>query len=118
MEWWTEVRLAAQGLLEQHGLLAGFLFVLVEEAGVPVPVPGDFLMLLLGVRARQGEVPLWQALVVLEVATLIGSAFLYLVWFIPLVGLSLLAQLAAEAESARAAAPAPGSLEPAAVMAA
>src|SRR5216683_1936242 len=62
MDWWGEVRLALQGFLDQHGVLAGFVLVLIEEAGVPVPVPGDFLMLALGVHARQGNVQLWQAL--------------------------------------------------------
>jgi len=71
MDWWGEVRLALQGFLDQHGVLAGFVLVLIEEAGVPVPVPGDFLMLALGVHARQGHVQLWQALLVLQIATLL-----------------------------------------------
>ncbi len=78
MEWWNEARLAFQGLMDQHGLLAGFVLVLVEEAGVPVPIPGDVLMLALGVHARQGLAPLWQALVVLELATVFGASVLYL----------------------------------------
>jgi len=78
VEWWTAVRLAAQGLLDQHGVLAAFLFILIEEAGVPVPVPGDFIMLVVGVHARQGQTPLWQGIVAMEAATLIGSTFLYL----------------------------------------
>jgi hypothetical protein len=73
MDWWGEVRLALQGFLDQHGVLAGFVLVLIEEAGVPVPVPGDFLMLALGVHAHQGHVQLWQALLVLEIATLLGA---------------------------------------------
>src|SRR6266851_6788958 len=77
MDWWGEVRLALQGFLDQHGVLAGFVLVLIEEAGVPVPVPGDFLMLALGVHARQGNVQLWQALLVLETATLLGASLLY-----------------------------------------
>ncbi len=79
MDWWAEVRLALQGFLDQHGVLAGFVLILIEEAGVPVPIPGDFLMLLLGVHARQGQVPLWQALLVMELATLLGATALYLV---------------------------------------
>ncbi|MGI9149597.1 MAG: DedA family protein [Chloroflexota bacterium] len=79
MDWWGEVRLALQGFLDQHGLLAGFVLILIEEAGIPVPIPGDFLMLLLGVHARQGQVALWQALLVMELATLIGAVALYLV---------------------------------------
>jgi membrane protein DedA with SNARE-associated domain len=41
-------------------------------------VPGDFLMLALGAHAREGRVPLWQALLVLELATLLGGSVLYL----------------------------------------
>lgn len=77
MDWWTEFGLAAASFLDRHGLLAAFLFLLVEEAGVPVPVPGDFLMLYLGVRAGEGRVPLWQAIVVMELATVLGATFLY-----------------------------------------
>jgi membrane protein DedA with SNARE-associated domain len=51
--------------------------LLIEEAGVPVPVPGDVLMLILGVQARQGLVPLWQAVGVTWLGTIIGSTFLY-----------------------------------------
>jgi membrane protein DedA with SNARE-associated domain len=79
MEWWDTVRLSITAAIAQHGLLAGFLIVLVEEMGVPVPVPGDFLMIGLGVHARQGAVPLWQALLALEVATLVGGSILYFV---------------------------------------
>ena len=77
MDWWTEVRLAMATFLDQHGLLAAFVFLLIEEAGVPVPVPGDVLMLILGVHARLGRVPLWQAILVMEAATMIGATFLY-----------------------------------------
>src|SRR5437762_4383052 len=79
MEWWDSVRLSLAGFLEQHGVLAGFVVILIEETGVPVPVPGDFLMMGVGIHARQGRVELWQALVVMEIATLIGSSILYFV---------------------------------------
>jgi membrane protein DedA with SNARE-associated domain len=75
--WWDEARLAFLVFMDQHGVLAGFVVVLIEEAGVPVPIPGDVLMMALGVHARNGLVPLWQALVVLELATLIGATALY-----------------------------------------
>jgi membrane protein DedA with SNARE-associated domain len=79
MEWWDTIRLSITALVAQHGLLAGFSLILIEETGVPVPVPGDFLMLGLGVRAHQGSLPLWQALLVMEVATLVGASILYFV---------------------------------------
>jgi membrane-associated protein len=77
MDWWSEFGLAMASFLDRHGLLAAFVFLLIEEAGVPVPVPGDFLMLYLGVRAGEGRVPLWQAIAVMEAATLIGATVLY-----------------------------------------
>src|SRR6266852_1016042 len=77
VDWWTEVGLAISSFLDRHGLLAAFVFLLIEEAGVPVPVPGDVLMLVLGVHARQGSVPLWQAVGATWLGTLIGSTFLY-----------------------------------------
>jgi membrane protein DedA with SNARE-associated domain len=79
MQWWDAVRLSLSSFLEQHGVLASFVVILIEETGVPVPVPGDFLMLGVGVHARQGRVELWQALLVMELATLIGASILYAV---------------------------------------
>src|SRR5919199_1718391 len=79
MEWWGELRLAADAFIQQHGLVAAFIFLLVEEAGVPGPGPGGFLMLVLGVQAREGQVSLWQAIAVLEAATVLGATFLYFV---------------------------------------
>jgi membrane protein DedA with SNARE-associated domain len=77
VDWWTEVGLATSSFLETHGLLAAFVFLLIEEAGVPVPVPGDVLMLVLGVHAREGIVPLWQAIGATWLGTMIGSTVLY-----------------------------------------
>src|SRR5436305_7988386 len=77
VDWWTEVGRATSSFLNEHGLLAAFVFLLIEEAGVPVPVPGDVLMLILGVHARQGSVELWQAIAVTELGTILGSTILY-----------------------------------------
>ena len=40
MSWWDELRRAAEAFVEQHGLAAAFLFLLVEEAGVPLARAG------------------------------------------------------------------------------
>src|SRR6478752_4091047 len=79
VDWWTEISLAAASFLDRHGLLAAFVFLLIEEAGVPVPVPGDVLMLILGVRARTGAVELWEAILVTWLGTVVGSSILYYV---------------------------------------
>ena len=60
-------------------MLAAFVYLAVEEAGVPIPVPGDFLMLTLGVRAREGAISLWQVIAAMEAGTCSGSTLLYLV---------------------------------------
>src|ERR1051326_6607986 len=78
VDWWTEVGLATSSFLNRHGLLAAFVFLLIEEAGVPVPVPGDVIMLILGVHAREGVVELWQAIAVTWLGTMIGSTLLYI----------------------------------------
>ena len=77
VDWWTEVGLATSSFLNRHGLLAAFVFLLIEEAGVPVPVPGDVVMLVLGVQAREGVVDLLQAIGATWLGTMIGSTFLY-----------------------------------------
>ena len=77
MNWWDLVRDAGDAFLTQNGVLAAFVYLAVEEAGVPIPVPGDFLMLTLGVRAREGGISLWQVIAAMEAGTVLGSSLLY-----------------------------------------
>ena len=42
-----------------------------------MPVPGDLLMLVLGVRVHQAHLVLWQVLAVMETATILGAGILY-----------------------------------------
>jgi membrane protein DedA with SNARE-associated domain len=76
---WVELRLAAATFLDHHGLLAAVVAVLIEEAGIPMPLPGDLLMLAAGIRARHGLLPLWQVIAALEAATVVGATLLYAV---------------------------------------
>src|SRR6202022_980104 len=77
MNWWDMFRGASEAFLAQHGVLAAFVYLAVEESGVPIPVPGDFLMLALGVRAREGMIVLWQGIAAMEAGTVLGSSLLY-----------------------------------------
>jgi membrane protein DedA with SNARE-associated domain len=61
----------------QHGEVAAFAYLVLEEAGLPIPVPGDFLMLAFGVRAREGSILLWQVIAAMGVGTILGSSILY-----------------------------------------
>src|SRR5919199_1485525 len=56
VDWWAEVRLATEVFLDRHGLLAAFAFLLVEEAGVPVPVLGATFLYALSAWAGRGLV--------------------------------------------------------------
>jgi membrane protein DedA with SNARE-associated domain len=78
VNWWDLAREAGDAFLAQHGVLAAFVYLALEESGVPIPVPGDFLMLALGVRAREGLVVLWQVIAAMEAGTVLGSSLLYL----------------------------------------
>lgn len=79
MDWWSMVREAGDTFLARHGVLAAFVYLAVEESGVPIPVPGDFLMLTLGVRTRDGAIVLWQVIAAMEAGTVLGASLLYLI---------------------------------------
>ncbi len=60
------------------GLPSLFGLLLTMEAGVPIPLPGDLLMLVVGERVAAGALPLWLAVAVLELIALAGTAALFL----------------------------------------
>jgi membrane protein DedA with SNARE-associated domain len=63
--------------LDEHTLTALFLFLLLEESGIPMPVPGDLVVLLAGVRVGQGQTHLLVALLVMQLGSLLGTSILY-----------------------------------------
>jgi hypothetical protein len=101
--------LAAAGGGGVPGLLG---LPLVMEAGVPIPVPSDLVMLLLGERVSAGAMPLWLAMVTLELVALAGTAALFLAARGP--GQALLSRLTRRpgAGSSDPGSPAPGTPEP------
>ena len=56
-----------------------FLLLLVEEAGVPLPAPGDIVILFAGYRASMGEMGILEATVAVVLAVQLGSTILYTV---------------------------------------
>lgn len=64
-------------LLDEHAEWAIFLVLLLEESGIPLPVPGDVVMLLAGVRVSHGRIHLATALGLMLSATLLGCSLLY-----------------------------------------
>lgn len=54
-----------------------FVFLLIEEAGVPLPLPGDTLIMYAGVRSRTGETVAALAILLVAAAATLGSSALY-----------------------------------------
>jgi membrane protein DedA with SNARE-associated domain len=54
-----------------------FAVILLKEIGVPVPVPGDLLMLVAGARAATGNLSLWEVLLAAVVAGFAGAFVQY-----------------------------------------
>jgi membrane protein DedA with SNARE-associated domain len=61
----------------QHESLLIFLAILLEESGIPMPIPADVAMALAGFRVAQGEMSLFEAFAIGQSATLIGTSILY-----------------------------------------
>ena len=77
MGWWSDLAGMIWRLLDEHGALTAFVLLFLEEAGVPPLIPGDVLMILIGVRAAAGNVGLLEAVAVLQAATMLGGSVLY-----------------------------------------
>lgn len=65
-------------LLERHADIAVLLILLLEDLGVPMPIPADVALLYAGFRLRQHPYPLL-AIVVMFAAINIGATILYTV---------------------------------------
>jgi membrane protein DedA with SNARE-associated domain len=61
------------------GAAAGMAVMLPMEAGVPVPLPSDLVMLAVGARVGAGDVPLWVAIVAFEAIAVVGTVALLLI---------------------------------------
>ena len=65
------------GLLAKHSFIAIFLAVLIEELGIPMPIPTDLLILFAGVMGASSLPHLGLWLVLLTIASTIGASGLY-----------------------------------------
>ncbi len=59
--------------LVQYGLTAIFVLLLVKTIGVPIPVPSDLIILTAAARVAQGKLVLWQALIAILIALVLGG---------------------------------------------
>jgi len=59
--------------LVQYGLAAIFIIMFVKSVGVPIPIPGDLIILTAAARVAQGKLVLWQAFVAIFIALVLGG---------------------------------------------
>jgi len=60
-----------------HGHAALYFLLALEEAGLPLPLPGDTVVAYAGYLASRGDMVWWQALVAAVGASMSGSTVLY-----------------------------------------
>jgi membrane protein DedA with SNARE-associated domain len=77
MDLWDSFWSALAEFIAENGLLAVALIVLLRSAAIPIPVPADLLVVLVGARAREQQLLLWPAWVVLALATTVGATLFY-----------------------------------------
>src|SRR5215831_5689953 len=77
MDIWVSFWSALTSIIPENGLLTVALIVLLRSAAVPIPIPADLLMVMVGDRARQERLELWLPWLVLSAATTIGAVLLY-----------------------------------------
>lgn len=70
--------MAALGLglahaFDAYGLVAIFVVMLLKELGVPIPIPGDVVMLAAAAQAAADRLALWQGFAALVLAMVLGA---------------------------------------------
>ncbi len=63
--------------LEEHGVVAPFLLLFTEESGVPIPLPGDVMVMYAGYQVSLDSLAYWQALLCAILVVAGGSSILY-----------------------------------------
>ena len=91
MEAFRQVADALLAFADHHIYVALFLFLLIEEAGIPLPAPGDTLILLAGAQIGRGEASIPVVVLLVILATLFGSSVLY--WISRLGGMPVVQQV-------------------------
>jgi membrane protein DedA with SNARE-associated domain len=74
---WEHITDILFSLLDRYDDQMVFVLILLEEAGVPLPLPGDLIMIMAGLRIADGRMSLVPTLLLLELATLLGASLLY-----------------------------------------
>jgi len=69
--------LIADQFLDTYGLAAIFGIMLLKELGIPIPIPGDLIMLGAAARAAQGKFPFVAVFFAILIPMLVGGTIQY-----------------------------------------
>ena len=67
-----------EAFLDSYGVAAACVVMLVKASGVPIPIPGDVILLATAARAAEGKVLLWLAFVALLLALTLGGTLQFM----------------------------------------
>jgi membrane protein DedA with SNARE-associated domain len=67
-----------EAFLDSYGVAAACAVMLVKAIGVPIPIPGDVILLATAARAAEGKVLFWLAFVALLLALTLGGTLQFL----------------------------------------
>lgn len=73
---------AILALLNANTQVAIFILLLIEESGIPIPVPGDIVIMYGGFRILRHDLMIGSVFLFLLIAVLVGSSILYWVSYI------------------------------------
>jgi len=91
VDFFREIADALLAFSRDHLYVALFLLLFIEEAGIPLPVPGDTIILLAGAEVSNGQASAPTVVSLVVLATLSGSSILY--WVSRLGGVVVLGRL-------------------------
>jgi len=78
LNWLDDYTDGIQVFVHNHTVLAPLLFLLIEEMGIPLPVPGDAIIAYVGYGlSKSDSATLWQATIVALVSVLVGATVLF-----------------------------------------
>ncbi len=63
--------------MDEHGVLSPFLLLFLEESGIPIPLPGDVMVMFAGYQVSQDNLAYGQALLAAVLVVAGGSSILY-----------------------------------------
>jgi len=79
MDWVMQSSRDLIGFIGGHNYAALFLLILIEEAGCPLPLPGESLILYAGSRIALGQMSALGVFAAVVPASAIGCTFLYII---------------------------------------